>query len=87
MSAPPRDGRYVPASPDKRLSIVVLDAIEKGAETSAEVSDDTGLSIPTASAYLTRLCQDGAIVARGWFYPGHKDKRARMIRYAPARET
>lgn len=41
--------------------IRVLDAVCMGCETSRDVSEFTGLSLPHCSAYLTELYRDGRI--------------------------
>lgn len=41
--------------------VMVLEAIENGCETSADVAIITGLSIATCSAWITKLSEDGLI--------------------------
>ena len=59
---------FRPARGPKKEITLVLESVEAGAETSAEVAADTGLSLKVASAYLSQLATADAIIRAGTFY-------------------
>lgn len=60
---------------------IVLAAVAEGYETSNDIASTTGLSLKSASAYLTELSRMDVIVQAGWLdLPSGVDRRARRYK-------
>lgn len=62
--------------------IRVIDSIQRGCGTSIEVAEYTGLSVKTASSYISQLKQDGLIVVTGQCKTGRRGHAFEVFQWA-----